>query len=465
MRAIERQVVKFFENKKIALLGYGQESRSSLKLIRSYFPKSKVDVWDEGAPKYVIKDRYTKINSKIKFKKVDFTSYDIVLTSPGISPHKLTSRLKKSGKLFGQAELFLSWFKNQTIGVTGTKGKSTTTSLIHHVLKSAKRKVLLGGNIGVPLFDLIPKLTKSTLVVAELSCHQLNGIAYSPHISVLLNLYEEHLDYYKTVEKYYASKSSIFENQFTEDVLIYNYDDSQIKSYLKSSDSYQKRISYSLKSWKADIYLAKEKVQSKLIRGNSFGIESRLLGKFNMYNILPAVGVAATLKIKKQTIIDGVASYAPLAHRLQYLGEVKGVKFVNDSIATIPEASISAVKALKKVGTLFLGGYDRKINYDSLIDFLPTQKIKNIVFFDKAGERIYTQLKKANPKFVAHINSRVTNDFSEAMRFCLTHTPAGTYCLLSPAASSYGIFKNFEDRGRQFENKILELSGAKKYTF
>ena len=465
MRAIERQVAKFFEGKKIALLGYGQESKSSLRLIRSYWPKAKVDIWNEGDTDTSTQNRYTHFHSNVKFKKVDFSVYDVVLSSPGIPPRKLPSSLQQGGKLFGQSELFLKWFGQQTIGITGTKGKSTTTSLIYHLLKHAKRKVLLGGNIGVPLFDLIPKIQPNTFVVAELSCHQLNDIAHSPHIAVLLNLYEEHLDYYKTVEKYFASKLSIFENQKKKDILIYNDDDVRIKDYLKKSETQQERLVYSLKSKKASIHLEKDRVMTQLVRGNPFAVESKLLGRFNYYNILPAIAVAASLKVKKQTILDGLATYRPLAHRLQYLGKVNGVKFVNDSISTIPQATIAAVKALKKIGTLILGGYDRKIDYESLIAFLPKHKIKNIVFFDKAGKRIYRELQKKNPKFLTSTNTLVTSNFSKTVQFCLDHTASESYCLMSPAASSYGIFKNFEERGRIFEKNILELSGLKKFIF
>ncbi len=465
MRAIEKQVAKFFEGKRVALLGFGREGKSSLRLIRSYWPKVKIDIWNEGESDDSMQNRYTRFHSGIKFKKADFKGYDIILSSPGVPPNKLPATLLKSGKLFGQSELFLRWFGAQTIGVTGTKGKSTTTSLIYHLLQQAKKKVLLGGNIGVPLFDLIPKLKTSTLVVAELSCHQLNGIVYSPHIAVLLNLYEEHLDYYKTAEQYFTSKLSIYENQKKEDILIFNYDDARIKTYLKNSGTQQNRISYSLKSKKASLRLDKDHVVTSLLRGNPFVAESRLLGRFNHYNILPAIGVAASLKLKKKVIIDGLATYSPLPHRLQYLGTVQDIKFVNDSISTIPQATIAAVQALKKVGSLIIGGNDRKINYEALITFLPSQKIKHIVFFDKAGARIYKELKSKNPKFLDRINCIVTSNFEEVVQSCLMHTPKDTYCLLSPAASSYGIFKNFEERGRIFQQLILKLSGYKKFRF
>ena len=465
MKAIEKQVAKFFEDKKVALLGYGQESKSSLRLIRSYWPKVKIDIWNEGDSDISKQSRYTRFYSGVKFKKVDFTDYDVVLSSPGIPRYKLPAALRKSGTLYGQSELFLRWFGAQTIGITGTKGKSTTTSLIYHLLKQAKQRVLLGGNIGVPLFDLIPEIKSNTFIVAELSCHQLNEIAHSPHIAVLLNLYEEHLDYYKTAEVYFASKLSIFENQKKQDLIIYNYDDARIKGYLKKSDTQQSRISYSLKNKKASLYVDRDNVVTKLIGGNPFKAESKLLGRFNLYNILPAIAVAASLKVKKENILKGLATYKPLPHRLQYLGKVNDIKFVNDSISTIPQATIAAVKALKKVGSLFIGGYDRKIDYESLLAFLPKQKIENVIFFDKAGKRIYRALKKENPKFLSRTNTLVTKDFSKAIQFCLDHTPSGSYCLMSPAASSYGIFKNFEERGRIFEEQILTLSGHKKFTF
>jgi len=466
MKAMKKQVTDFFEGQQIAILGYGKESQSSIRLIRSFFPRLSIDIWDEGAKPETVRnlDEFTHFHAEVKFKKVDFRHFDLVLTSPGIPPRKLPAHLIKGKNLYGQSELFLRWFGTQTIGITGTKGKSTTTSLIYHILKNAGRKVLLGGNIGVPLFDLIAKIEEDTIVVAELSCHQLNGIKVSPHIAVLLNLYEEHLDYYKSTENYYRSKLPIYINQYENDILIYNADDKTIKLFLDESDVPHHKVSYAIRKKNADLFIQEGKVLTELVRGNPFEPKTKLLGAFNQYNILPSIAVAAHLKISKKEILDGLKSYAPLAHRLQYLGVVNGVKYVNDSISTIPQATIAAVKALDGVGSLILGGFDRKIDYQVLEDFLPKSRIPVIVFFDQVGIRVYDALVKKNPKYISRVKSLVTKDFLEAIQFCLNHTPDKMYCLLSPAASSYGIFKNFEERGNQFRKLILKLSKQKKFT-
>jgi len=465
MKAMKKQVADFFAGKQIAILGYGKESRSSIRLIRSFYPSLPIDIWDESDAPHntAVLDNFTSYHGAVKFKKVNFRPFDIVLTSPGIPPRKIPAHLLKSGCLYGQSELFLTWFGAQTIGVTGTKGKSTTTSLIYHVLKKAGRKVLLGGNIGVPLFDLIPKLRKDTYVVAELSCHQLNGIKASPHLAVLLNLYEEHLDYYNTVEKYFESKLSIFQNQEQDDILIYNYDDDRIKSYLKESRKNHRTISYSIRKKRADLYFQEGNVVTELVRGKPFIAKSKLLGAINKYNILPAIAVASLLKLSKNEILSGLKSFVPLEHRLQYLGKVKNIHFVNDSISTIPQATMAAVEAIEEVGSLIIGGHDRMVDYQELVKFLPKQKISAIVFFDKAGSRIFQDLQKQYPKFVKRIKYIVTSDFEKAMQFCFEHTPLEKYCLLSPAASSYGIFKNFEERGTKFRKLILKQSKAKKF--
>ena len=465
MRAIHKRIANFFADKKIALLGFGKEGQSSLKFIRKYHPKLPVVILDErkDKPKGLNLDRWTIFIEGAKFKKIKKDDFDLVLSSPGIPPKKLPAALLKSDKLYGQAELFLQWFGWQTIGVTGTKGKSTSSSLTYHLLKKAGVKVFLGGNIGVPLFDLIPKLNQKSYVVAELSCHQLNRSKTSPHIGILLNLFEEHLDYYKSKEDYFASKLSIFKYQQDGDTLIYNFDDKRIKKYLKLHKTNQEKMSYSFKTAKANLYVEVQNLYTDMLRGKAFALKTNLLGDINHYNIMPAVAVAATLKISKTEIKKHLATFQPLAHRLQYLGQINNIHFVNDSISTIPEATQAAVKALENVGCLFLGGMDRGVNYIELVKFLKSQKIKNIVFFDKAGKRMYEEYQKMYPKQIEKISYLVTEDFKRAVQFCLDNSPKNSYCLLSPAASSYGIFKNFEDRGSQFSKFVLKLSKHKKF--
>ena len=465
MKAIHKQIADFFAGKRIALLGLGKEGQSTWKFIRSYHQKLPVHIYDErdDRPKGLKLDRKTSFFGGTKFKKFKVNDYDLVLSSPGIPPRKLPAALLKSDKLFGQTSLFLKWFGWQTIGVTGTKGKSTTSSLTYHILKKSGLKVFLGGNIGVPLFDLIPKLNNKTYVVAELSCHQLNRSKSSPHIGILLNLFAEHLDYYSSEEDYFQSKLSIFKYQDEEDTIIYNIDDKRIVTYLKKEVGAQKTIKYSQKSSKADLCMSDNILSTSLLRGKDFVIKSNLLGRINYYNIMPAIAVAALLKINTSEIKKHLQSFKPLPHRLEYLGKVNNISFVNDSISTIPEATQAAVQALENIGSLFLGGMDRGVTYSELIIFLKKKRINNIVFFDQAGKRMYREYKKQFPKQLGKLNYQVTSNFAEAVSFFLRHTPVDSYCLLSPAASSYGIFKNFEDRGGQFSKLILQISGTKKF--
>jgi len=462
MKFTPKQVKVSLFSKKIAIIGFGLEGRSSYKFIRSIDKKNIISIYDNADIDESIfcKDKQVNLFAKSKLKKVDFESYDLLLKSPGVPFSKI--KKKYHNKIEGQASLFLKWFGDQTIGITGTKGKSTCSSLCYHLLKEGGINVLLGGNIGVPLFDLIPKVKKDTWVVAELSCHQLFNIDQSPHIAVLLNLFEEHLDYYKSVDQYFRSKVNIFKHQKEEDVLIYNFDDTEIKKYIKEV-GHAKLTSYSLRNKKADLSIVKDKLSSKLFRGKDKAIESKLIGKINYYNIMPAIAVANVAGLSKTKIFDGLKTFKPLPHRLEYLGKVEGVSFVNDSISTIPQSSIAAVKAVGKVGALILGGQDRGIDYDPLIQFLLKKKINNLVFFDRSGLRMYELLMAAEPQLETTRNVFVTDEFRKVVKFCLFHTKSGQVCLLSPASPSYGKFKNFIDRGNKFKSLILEISQAENF--
>jgi len=462
MKFTHKQVKDSLSSKKIAIIGFGLEGKSSYKFIRSIDKKSPVSIYDNAdlEESFFNKDDHVSLFAKSKLKKVSFDSYDLILKSPGVPFSKILK--KYHNKIVGQASLFLKWYGDQTIGVTGTKGKSTCSSLCFHLLKEGGMNALLGGNIGVPLFDLIPKMKKDTWVVAELSCHQLFNIDKSPHISILLNLFEEHLDYYKSVDEYFRSKVNIFKHQTEDDVLIYNFDDSEIKKYLDEV-GHARLTSYSMRNAKADFRIVKDKLSSKLLKGKDKAIASKLLGKINYYNIMPAIAVANEVGLSKTKIFEALKSFKPLAHRLEDLGIVDGVKFVNDSISTIPQSCIAAVKAIGKVGTLILGGQDRGIDYDPLIQFLVKKKINNLVFFDKSGLRMYESLLAAEPQLETTRNVFVTDDFKKVIKFCLFHTKSGQVCLLSPASPSYGKFNNFIDRGNKFKSLILEISQAENF--
>ena len=457
---MRKQIDNFFKAKKIAILGFGREGKSSLTLLRKLKSDHQVNIYDERVISRSGLDKTINTFEEVNFSKIDFSSYDVLLKSPGVPFLKF--KKKFYSKIESQTSLFLNWYGNQTIGITGTKGKSTTTSLCHHLLKEAGMKVLLGGNIGTPLFDLIPKINKNSLVVAELSCHQLFKIKYSPRIAVLLNLYEEHLDYYKDADEYFRSKLNIYLHQKEDGHLISNQDDSRLKDYLNEQDPIHS-LSYSLKSKKADFYVnASGELVTELFRGKAKKIECKLLGKINYYNIMPALAVGQLCGIAKTSLFESLKKFEPLPHRLEYIGRFNGIDFVNDSISTIPQASIAAVEALEKVDTLILGGFDRGIDYTPIEDYLLKHKISNLIFFDASGKRMYENILSKKEDFDQLRNTLVTNDFEACIQFCLEHTAKGKICLLSPASSSYGIFKNFEDRGERFKETLIRFTKPPK---
>ncbi len=453
---MKKQINEYFKAKKIGILGFGREGKSSLAFLQTLKVDFSVNIYDERAISKLGLDKTINVFETVSLSKVDFSSYDVLLKSPGIPFAKI--KKKHHSKIESQTSLFLKWFGNQSIGITGTKGKSTCTSLTHHLLQESGFNVLMGGNIGTPLFKLIPKLKKNSLVVAELSCHQLFKIKSSPHIAVLLNLYEEHLDYYKNTEEYFRSKLNIYQHQGKEDYFIFNKDDSRILDYLKEDESGQKS-SFALKSKSADFLLnSKNELKTKKFRGKEKKIECSLLGQINFYNILPALAIGEIVGATKTNLFKALKSFKPLEHRLESIGTYNEIKFVNDSISTIPEASIAAVNALEDVDTLILGGYDRGIDYSLLETFLLKSKICNFVFFDESGKRIFENLKAKRKSFEKKKKLLLTNNFKACVSFCLKNTAAGKTCLLSPASSSYGIFKNFEDRGNQFKALVISLS-------
>ena len=452
-------LIEILKEKKILILGFGKEGIATYKLLIQYLQPE--DLY--------IADKDVNLNSKLGFEihincqvlcgenYLDaLEKVDIIIKSPGISS-KLLNDLRYNARLTSQTDLFLTSFRDQVIGVTGTKGKSTTASLISKMLSSHYKDVLLVGNIGVPPFEMIQKMSRDTLVVFELSSHQLENISCSPNIAVLLNIYEEHLDHYNSLVSYQKAKFKIALFQDKDDWLVANEDDSTIRKLIQNVQLRSKQLFFSETEINGQgVFLTKS---GNVVFKDGLGVSEfdfterkYLPGSYNVMNIMAAVCVAKILKVPNQLIESSVINFKGLPHRLEYIGCYQGIHFYNDSIATIPEATINAIKTLDDVDTLILGGVDRGIDYQSLIDFIPVSGVRNLVFMGKAGERIRkgmveSKRKDQNLFFIQH--------FEELNEIILAHTRKDHICLLSPAAASYDLFRNFEDRGDAFK-KIAE---------
>jgi len=445
-------IIDFFANRNILILGYGREGQSSYKLIRKYLPYQHLTIADKKQIDFI--DTNTTIICGENYLD-SLNSFDIILKSPGISLKNLSYSINLE-KLTSQSEIYLKYYAQQTIGVTGTKGKSTTTSLIFHILKNCRPNVLLGGNIGIPLFDLIENIEDDTIVVSEFSAHQLQYVKNAPHIAILLNLYQEHLDHFINFDHYIQSKWNIHKFQNENDLFIYNQDDYTI---FQSTDLHTIENHFYPFSRVDELsngaYVENEFIFSKK-NDFIFGIYNtndfkNIPGKHNFYNIMAAIIACENCNLEPSDIAKQISTFQGLEHRIEYCGYYNDIHFFNDSISTIPEATISALEALYNVDTLILGGFDRGIEYHSLYQYLNHHSVSTIIFTGPAGKRMNEEWTKINT-----IKQKVfiVNRFDQVIDICFNETPIGGKCLLSPAAASYDEFKNFEERGTYFKNII-----------
>lgn len=449
-------LIKILEHKKVLILGFGKEGFSSYQLIRKYIPASQIAIADQNKSLFLDVDPGVELYLGESYLD-NINEFDLIIKAPGIPKKILQNRVDESG-VISQTNLFLRIFSDQIIGVTGTKGKSTTASLIKHILSAHSKNVVFVGNIGVPPFDLVNSIDEDTWIVFELSSHQLQDVTYSPHIAILLNLFEEHLDHYDNLQAYHLAKLNITKFQNDNDWLILNDDDPKINELLIVNKSNSKILPYSLlNSFDEGAFVEKDGLIKFIKEGEEsiFDVSKRISldGVHNLMNIMAAISACKILDLPDATILDAINNCSGLPHRLEYLGKFKSIHFYNDSIATIPEATISAIKTLKKVDTLILGGMDRGIDYRILIDYLPDSGVNNLVFIGEAGKRIMDNLKREG-KF---INKKLffIKNFNELPKIIKENTLPEYICLLSPAASSYDMFSNFEERGDVFK-KIAE---------
>ena len=458
--AVPDYILQKIQGKKIIILGFGKEGVSTYRFIRKHFPDMPLTIADGNAN--LRTDEFD--DHKIKFvtgEKYDqnLNNYDLIFKTPGISFNKINYWIDNE-RITSQTNLFLEAYHQQVIGVTGTKGKSTTSSLIYHILHEAGRDVLLAGNIGVPFFDIIEKMTDDTLVVAELSAHQLEFVHCSPDYAVLLNLYQEHLDHFNSFNNYIIAKMNITKYPKYENFFVYNGDDEHIPDLVKQHEYNRNRCIFGTKPYNGLYACCIDQVIHFALNGHvedEYNLRNyhNLPGTHNYYNIMAAIAICRRVGLSHDDIMSGLRTFKGLPNRIEFVGQFKGISFYNDSISTIPEATIAAVKALRKVDTLIIGGYDRGIEYGILIDFLRKNPVPNLVFTGPAGKRIFNEWKPQGNLPEAYI---LEDDFRKIVDFIFEKTEEGRIALLSPAAASYDQFKNFEERGRIFKQYIIEKS-------
>ncbi len=401
------------EHKRILIAGYGREGRATEQFLKSRVPSAELAVTDISYGRDYLADQ---------------NRYDFVIRTPSIPVPSITARHTTA------TNIFFANVPNIKIGVTGTKGKSTTSTLIYHILSTAGRAVHLVGNIGNPMLEEIMKpYGEDDIFVCELSSYQLEDIGYTPQISVILNLYPEHMDHHGSVESYYAAKRTLLAYADRDSVFIYN------PSFL------------TLTRWAAE-FPGITKPFAPDLPFDTAGIP--LLGKHNLDNIRAAYTAAKQFGIDDEVIEKAVKTFTPLRHRLQNVGEYRGITFFDDAISTTPQSTIEAIESVGTVGVIMLGGLDRGYDFSELAAVLATHKIPHIVLFPHSGAAIRREIMNRGgyqPSFFE------TSDMKEAVEYAYKHASAGTVCLLSTASPSYSIWKNFEEKGDLFQKYVTEL--------
>lgn len=445
------KIINFLKNKKIAILGMGREGLSTYHFIRKHLKDQPLWIIDQ---KDTIKSN-EEINNDPNISIItgdnyldNLEKYEIILKTPGIS-FKDIDISKIKDKIYSQVELFLKVDAQNVIGITGTKGKSTTSSLIYKTLKDQNVDTKLVGNIGIPIFDEIENIGTNTTVVVELSSHQLEFLNVSPHIGIILNMFEDHLDHAGTVEHYHACKMHMFDYQTKDDIAIYCDDNINLHNIMHKNN-YNAHIYKVTKQYDEECISLKD--NNVLYNDEVLYVDNgkrHLIGEHNLENIMVTVFICKLFNLDLQKAKETIDEFRGLEHRLELVGTYDDIIFYNDTIATIPAATIEGIKALKSVDTLIFGGMDRGIDYSALIDYLTTCNISNLICMPSTGDKIGRILETKTNKKIFY-----TNDLEEAVKLAKKHTQKGKICLLSPAAPSYEYFKNFEEKGN-FYKKIV----------
>lgn len=380
----------------------------------------------------------------------------LVVVSPGMPVD--TPFIEEFRKLqipvWGEVELAWNFGKGRTIAITGTNGKTTTTTLVGEIMKHHFDSVFVVGNIGTPYTDEALSMTKDSVTVAEISSFQLEtAVSFHPHVSAILNITPDHLNRHHTMENYVTVKESIAKNQTKEDFCILNYEDGYTRDFGNRCSAQVIWFS-SKRTLEYGYYLDGEMICRNLGEGCEQLMnvhEMNLIGVHNYENVMAAIAMAAAFGVPMEEIIPVVKAFQAVEHRIEYVATKKGVRYYNDSKGTNPDAAIQAIRAMRWPTVLIGGGYDKGSTYDEWVEAFEG-KVKLLVLIGQTREKIADCAKKHGLENVV-----LADSFEEAMELCVRHACPGDAVLLSPACASWGMFPNYEVRGQMFKEYVNGL--------
>lgn len=465
-----------WKNKSVLILGLGREGLATWRFLSKNLPEAKVGIADQRELNQ-FNDEEKDILKKASGQHLgadylkNLQDYQVIIKSPGINPR--IQEIKKAAEagveINSATNIFFSQKKGRVIAVTGSKGKSTTASLVHAVLKAGGLNTELIGNIGRAALDYLENDSPEKVYVFEMSSYQLEDFAGGAEIAVLVSFFPEHLDYHGDLKTYFQAKMRLIANTPGQKI-IYNAGNAELKRYLdefaqkqlalpadqksillpfNNQDSFVRDENGELEAWADGQILLNEK-------------EIKLKGRHNLENILAVHQVAKILNIPLAKFQQAVRDFQPLEHRLELVGTYSEIIFYNDAISTTPESTMAAIDALsrnQKISTLIAGGLDRGYQFDQLAKKILDSEIKNLLLLPETGEKIAEAVKNEADKLSKSPPLLATfSNLEDAVKKAYQITDKAQICLLSCASPSYNLFKNFEERGKRFKDAVRNLA-------
>ena len=453
--------INYFKDKNVLILGAGISGISVAEVLNSH--GANVILSDNKERKDLKSPVHILDNTRIKLSlgKQDeslLDNIDCLILSPGISINMplVKKALDKQITVMSEIEVAYRLCMAKILAVTGTNGKTTTTTLLGEMVKTTGKKVAVGGNIGVGLSKEVANITADGLVVAEISSYQLEGIStFNPHISMILNITPDHMERHGSLENYQKTKEKIFENQTLSDYTILNYDDPKTREmknrvqgkviYFSRKDNLEDIDSIFVKNEILTISYNKEITDICHIN------DIKIRGSHNLENALAASMAAFLIRVKKEDIVNVLKTFEGVEHRIEPTATINGVAYFNDSKATNPESTIKALESFPKNIILIAGGRDKNTNLDEFLQ-LVKERVDELILLGEAKERFYSEAIKHSIKNIHQVNT-----FKEAVLLAHKLAKEPQVVLLSPACASFDMFDNYEQRGAEFKKLVKSL--------
>lgn len=450
----------YLDGKKVLVAGTGISGIAAAQLLA----KQKVDITLFDGNRELDTEKLYSRNEDLRqiplilgeLTEQQMEEFDVAVLSPGIPTDlPMVTAMKEHGiAIWGEIELAYYFAKGRVIAITGTNGKTTTTALTGEIMQAHFSDVKVVGNIGIPYTSMALETTEDTITVAEISSFQLETIhEFRPTVSAILNITPDHLNRHHTMECYIKAKEDITKNQTKQEVCVLNYEDEVLREFAETCPakviffSSKRKLTEGYYYADGNIYYAHDGAEEVVISTE----ELNILGEHNYENVMSACAMAESVGVPLETVRSVLRRFQAVEHRIEYVTEKRGVRFYNDSKGTNPDAAIKAIRAMKHPTYLIGGGYDKASEYDEWIENFDG-KVKELVLIGQTAEKIRDCANRHG-----FYDTVLLESMEEAVCYCYEKAVSGDAVLLSPACASWGMFANYEERGRIFKDIVRSL--------